>query len=959
MPNFVTGFLGISSLVAALLFYLASSDISENLSPQGCRMSWMSPSYVLQADFNSSWSPLALRYSLWLYREVAWDSVQETGQRKGSLPVLFIPGNAGSSHQVRSIASSATRQYFSSPHVVSASFESRSLKKPLDFFAVEFNEDLSAFHGSTLESQIAYTSQAISYILSLYPPGTTIIIMGHSMGGIVATSLLPSDKISAIITMSTPHALPPARFDSRIDRLYARLQETLEADPTPLVSICGGATDMMIPSESCILPRTPNDIFRRTIFTSALEGAWTGVGHREMVWCHQVRWRVARAALEVGGENNVTLRAVALDKWLRDGHRLPVKFSVDEHGLEVSSRDFSALPSGTKLVLQRPTSSKTYLLPVLEDSPKQKITVLVSRGAIPPVSPEHASSLRVSILSCTDTLSASVQCTPLQPETLKLIPNPIPGRSFPVPQEGSDESEGVVLFETYVPRISGQWIGIKVDHTDGQGWVLAGLTHDKPIVSTTSTFSLLMGPLSVLVPEHEGMSASFTFPNLLSNALVVYRVVPERYLMSSCLDVLLPPLVIHASHPEETHYFPLARGPNRRILLHTHLAAPYIDPARHYPSALNFTIYSSGEPDCRNEFKKFDIAIDWTATMGRWASRYLTTLVSWSAGVAATVVFLAWSHHDQVAPVPTIGQSLARYTSALFRYLLPASSIFSVFPLPESLYLGNEGVVFLAPIAPLILFLASGLVCISWWILVALLTIIGQVSTILFGSRTEKVSVPRSTILSLAIVCATIFLFVPWQVAYLGCWLLHLYTCASSSQYFSTISDRPKTDAVPLIQRSGRRESSGSLPESPTMSSDRRPSEVWDMKRDNLNHNLHILLLMTWLLPLTAPVLAVWVRTLLTAGYTTPFDGDHNFLAVFPFLVLADYASWTPGKLFDRPNFEHQLSSRWLFAIIAGTAFICGSRKPYLVLDVGRVAVWVIVVFKIGRRYWGGLPWSL
>ena len=39
---------------------------------------------------------------------------------------------------------------------------------------MEFNEDLSAFHGSTLESQIAYTSKAISYILSLYPPGTDI-----------------------------------------------------------------------------------------------------------------------------------------------------------------------------------------------------------------------------------------------------------------------------------------------------------------------------------------------------------------------------------------------------------------------------------------------------------------------------------------------------------------------------------------------------------------------------------------------------------------------------------------------------------------------------------------------------------------------------------------------------------------------------------------------------------------
>lgn len=55
----------------------------------------------------------------------------------GSVPVLFIPGNAGSSHQVRSIASSATRQYYSSPYVVASDFASRSLK-PLDFFAGAF-----------------------------------------------------------------------------------------------------------------------------------------------------------------------------------------------------------------------------------------------------------------------------------------------------------------------------------------------------------------------------------------------------------------------------------------------------------------------------------------------------------------------------------------------------------------------------------------------------------------------------------------------------------------------------------------------------------------------------------------------------------------------------------------------------------------------------------------------------
>jgi hypothetical protein len=67
----------------------------------------------------------------------------------------------------------------------------------------------------------------------------------------------------------------------------------------------------------------------------------------------------------------------------------------------------------------------------------------------------------------------------------------------------------------------------------------------------------------------------------------------------------------------------------------------------HYPtSALNFIIYSSGEPGCKREFETFDITIDWSATLGRWASRYINTLVSWAAGVASLVVFVAWSQQD-------------------------------------------------------------------------------------------------------------------------------------------------------------------------------------------------------------------------------------------------------------------------------------------------------------------------
>lgn len=65
----------LGALSAALLVLISVSyiDSVRNVSPQGCRMSWMSPSYVQQTDFNISWTPLARRYSLWLYREVGWE----------------------------------------------------------------------------------------------------------------------------------------------------------------------------------------------------------------------------------------------------------------------------------------------------------------------------------------------------------------------------------------------------------------------------------------------------------------------------------------------------------------------------------------------------------------------------------------------------------------------------------------------------------------------------------------------------------------------------------------------------------------------------------------------------------------------------------------------------------------------------------------------------------------------
>lgn len=152
----------------------------------------------------------------------------------------------------------------------------------------------------------------------------------------------------------------------------------------------------------------------------------------------------------------------------------------------------------------------------------------------------------------------------------------------------------------------------------------------------------------------------------------------------------------------------------------------------------------------------------------------------------------------------------------------------------------------------------------------------------------------------MGLIFALIFILVPWQVAYLGCWLIHLFNCSSSTRQISQLRYTTTPAAIPLI-RVADVDGTVQEDEPAEMHNHEAQRELLQKYRlDNHNHNLHNLLLMTWLLPLVAPVLAVWVRTLFTAGWTTPFDGDHDFLNVAPFLVLVDFASWNTGSLFER-----------------------------------------------------------
>ncbi|GBE79854.1 GPI inositol-deacylase [Sparassis crispa] len=903
--------IGLFSVLSTALLYLAGVDIVQTLSPQGCRMSWMSPSYVLQSAFDLQWSPLAKRYSLWLYREVGW----EPNELHGS-PVLFIPGNAGSSHQVRSIASSATRQFYTSPYQLSSEFSS-SLYKPLDFFTLEFNEDLSAFHGPTLDAEKNYASAAVAYILTLYPSNTTITVLGHSMGGIVASALLPHPNISAIITMSTPHTLPPARFDRRVDTIYAENQVRLADDPTPILSLCGGATDLMVPSESCILPSEGELVYRRSVFTSALEGSWTGVGHREMVWCHQVRWRVARAALELQVASTPSERGAVLDTWIRDGHRLSPAISLGSDILDLNIEPaHEVVAAGQRLLVRDPRGSRMYFLPM--PARTSKFVLYVSRGSILSISPRAAIPLSVSVFLC----GGEATCTPLHPTSLKLVPSPVPGLPFPVPREGADESEGVVVFEA--DAVVGEAVAVKVENGDGRGWVVGEFIPANIVTSEVGMFGILFSTVSISLPE-DTLYSQISFPILLSSSLIVYQLTPVSVPEKSCKDVLLSPILQHTSHPSETHYYPLHPSA-RPILLHSHASGPFISrPARGF----TLTIFSSGENACN--INRLKIRFSWWGTLGRWGVRYGTAAASWSVGVVALVIFHAWSLTDASGRTPSVSLALSHFAHQRLPQLLFLSLAISFLPLPSGFWLGNVGELFLVPLAPLLLLIVTGLVCLTWGMLTVLVSLFNKVTSV-FRKPREDTGSRTNALLSMALVCLLIFILVPWQVAFLGCYVYHFYTC---------VARLPRTpDASPA---------SPSTPVTADMTpvGNGAPPTRLVAELSVQSQHEYLLLLMTWLLPLAAPILAVWVRTLATAGIMARWDADHNVFCVAPFLVAVEFAS-VGGSLFQRPfSGIYAFSPRWGMLVLAAVAFLVGPRSTYLVFEVASVVVGIPVLLRL------------
>lgn len=298
-----------------------------------CRMVWMNPSYARIRSFDESHTKFASKYTMYLYREDGQDPVPNENDGFSILdgiPILFIPGNAGSYRQARSIASETSNLYFN--EYVHHNGDLNKKTKNFDFFTADFNEDFTAFHGRTILDQAEYLNEAIKFILGLYSnnptPPKSVILLAHSMGGIVARVMVTlasfqEGSVNTILTLASPHAASPLTFDGDLLKIYSAIDKfwvhgyenktgfAISGDKEiaalakerisniSIISITGGVLDTTLPADYTSLGYLVPQTNGFTVFTSGIPNVWTPVDHLAIVWCAQLRRTIAKVLLEI------------------------------------------------------------------------------------------------------------------------------------------------------------------------------------------------------------------------------------------------------------------------------------------------------------------------------------------------------------------------------------------------------------------------------------------------------------------------------------------------------------------------------------------------------------------------------------------------------------------------------------------------------------------------------------
>ncbi|KAJ3152602.1 GPI inositol deacylase [Geranomyces variabilis] len=685
-------------------FYTRGKD------PSGCEMTYMWPDYIHEEAFRP-----ADKYKLYLYKEA--DGLERERKPTGT-PVLFIPGNAGSYRQARSLGSVLTHEY----RRLSAANPGAKLA-PFDVFTVDTNEELAAFQRTLIEDQALYVNAAIQYILELYrklpsyahtPPPSAVILVAHSMGGVVARTLptLPNyipGSVNTIITMATPHLAPPAPLEARLARLYQEINKlwktSLESeteDPLglrdiTLLSLAGGTHDTMVSSSLVeISPFVPRDN-GFTAYTSGAPHVWTAADHRAILWCNQVVKAVSRALFEIVDDTQ-SARTVGRKQRLEVFHAefVATNFELaegasltsDESG-DVDLDDTIAAPNiGLRLIHVNQQAPSTASFAVPANGQHRFRFNLISNARLPPVT-------RVCSRWSSHSSQPAVRCHTVSPRASFMVPSvgenkmTISGISLDSPDFDDD---AVVIVDP--PMV------------EEAEFVLAGLVEEvNAVVNVGSEQFDFRGRLHTTLP----IKSALTIVNIPSITTGPFKyTVRWRQQFADAKPLFSP--ILHQSFASSSESKTL-RNPQGSLL------TSYARWAGSEDKGLVMRVIA----DPAGGDLRLELEVAWVESLGAVVGRYMMAMVAFGAAAGVQALVATSTVKPGARPSTSRARALLKRTglTALSLYLLSLlQTAVLCLPLPPAwetatrgLLLGTRGAR-LAFIPPLVYCLAVGAVVI-------------------------------------------------------------------------------------------------------------------------------------------------------------------------------------------------------------------------------------------------------
>ncbi|KAF2265918.1 GPI inositol-deacylase-like protein [Lojkania enalia] len=973
-----------------VLFLIVQSFMTRQLDVKGCEMSYMRPAFARFDDFDTEHTRFASKYSLYLYREGLIDN----DIRVKGVPVLFIPGNAGSYKQVRPLAAEAAYHYHNVlRHDIGAS---KAGKRPLDFFSVDFNEDITAFHGQTLLDQAEYLNDAVSFILSLYhtpsrsirdpdlPDPTSVIIIGHSMGGVVARTMLTmpnyqSNSINTIITLSAPHARPPISFDGEIVRTYKAINEYWRhsysqkwAIDNPLwhvtlISIAGGGLDTVVPSDYASIASLVPETHGFTVFTASIPNVWTGADHLAITWCDQVRKSVVRSlydVVDVSRPSQTVPRAERMrgfKKWFLTGlediaeKTLPHKEPRTLLTLEDNSN--AIISQGERLALrslgQTQKQPKAYLLPIppqpTPDGKKftlltdQKLDSLGEYGRLEvlfcsvfPLQAGHSAALFSMNMDLSGDSSGSTRlaCKNAAADVILL---PASTRRSTQPFK-TDEQPFSYLQYDLEDLAEHQFVAV-VDKSreSSTGWVVAEFSTESESnhYIDTGLERLLTAGLSLQLPSQRPLTVSLKIPALYSSLLAYNLHIGRR--TTDAGELFAPLLRQYITNVYESKFFVNVEDADINI----HGVAPYM-PHSFLPEQLSngLSLQIWADPTSDNPVD-VSLKVDILGSMGKLWMRYRLVFAAFPLLVVALVLRQQFRVYDETGVFMSFAEGLNECVRSAIPFAFATLTFLSIalagarhstsVPTQNWLLNGAGNLTDVLNYANNELLLGSGNT--FFWFLVPL-----------FG-----------------LICTGVCVAVNYVTLVVTYILALIYSVLRPS---SKNEDGRRTATAFAVTSTGRRIITTCVLLSLVstvipyqfaymvlcivqIATCVRGFKLAKDSRLDTNYNFYnyahsVLILMIWILPINLPVLVVWIRNL-AVHWLTPFSSHHNILSIMPFILLVETLSM--GRMIPRVQSRFSIITGALLFFMAGFATVYGVSYAYVLHHLANIlCAWLISI---------------